>query len=530
MDYKKSLRISPLGYATLTRLTTTAQSQTNLRKITVSRTRHPITKSFKPLDEHEHFIYLLSMAISKKTSALAAIILAAGKGTRMKSALPKVLHEVAGRPMLHYPLAICKLLKVERTIVVIGYGKDRVEAAFVDLGLSFVTQVRQLGTGHAVMTALPKLKGFNGSCLILSGDVPLITKETLKGLVNYHHRTGAALTLVSAILNNPAGYGRIVRNANSAITQIIEDKDCDATQRSVNEINAGIYLIDAVFLRANIRKLGNANAQGEFYLPDLVRLAVKAGKKVSVLTHLDSEEIMGINNRVELSRAGAVMRRRISIDLMRSGVTIVDPDATYIDHGVTIGVDSIIHPNACLKGDTAIGANCVIEEGAIIKNAQIGDNTIIKAYSVIDDSKAGNRCTIGPFARLRPGAHLADEVHIGNFVEVKKSTIGKGSKANHLTYLGDAEIGAGVNIGAGTITCNYDGVNKFKTTIKDNAFIGSDSQLVAPVTVGKGAYVGSGTTVTKDVPDDALVVTRAPERVIKGWGKLKRESRKKKKH
>ena len=464
-----------------------------------------------------------------KKNALGAIILAAGKGTRMKSETPKVLHEVAGEPMLRYPLDICKSLKAKRAVVVVGFGKERVEAAFASYGVDFAEQKEQLGTGHAVKVGLEKLKGFNGACLILSGDVPLITKETLKGLVNFYGRTGATIALVSAVLKDPSGYGRIVRGPSGSIERITEDKDCNAAQRAINEINAGIYLIDAAFLRDNVKKLGNSNAQGEFYLPDLVPLALKAGKKVAVLTHFNHEEIMGINNRVELAAANGAMRRRILNDLMLSGVTIVDPATTFIDCNVAVGRDTVIRPGVHLKKGAVIGPGCVIEEGSIIAASNIAGGTVIKSYSIVEGSKVGRNCVIGPFARLRPDNVLSDEVRVGNFVELKKCVVGKGTKANHLTYLGDAEIGSGVNVGAGTITCNYDGVNKFKTIIMDNSFIGSDSQIVAPVTVGRGAYVASGTTVTKDVPPDSLVLTRAAEVVVKGWAKKKREGKKSKK-
>ncbi len=458
----------------------------------------------------------------KTKKGLAAIILAAGKGTRMKSALPKVLHRVAGRPMLHYPVKLLEDLGAARIVVVVGYGKDAVAKELAGHKLSLVHQKEQLGTGHAVMTALKTrtLKGFRGDVLILSGDVPLITRQTVKALVGFHRRgANAALSLVTAILNNPAGYGRVVRDEESAVMGIMEDRDCDPAHRSINEVNAGIYLADARFLSENIGRIKNTNAQGEYYLPDLVPLAVKKGLKVSTLTHLDSDEVMGINNRMELAKAGRIMRKRISSALMTDGVTIVDPENTYVDSGVRIGRDTVVYPGAHIGGNTVIGENCVIEEGVKIINSTIGASSTIKSYSIIEETKTGAKVSIGPFARLRPGNVISDNVRIGNFVEVKKSVIGKGTKANHLSYLGDSVIGKDVNIGAGTITCNYDGVKKYKTTIADGAFIGSDTQLVAPVKVGKGAYVGSGTTVTRDVPPGALVVTRAQERVVKGWAK-----------
>ncbi|MBI5886529.1 MAG: bifunctional UDP-N-acetylglucosamine diphosphorylase/glucosamine-1-phosphate N-acetyltransferase GlmU [Deltaproteobacteria bacterium] len=453
---------------------------------------------------------------------LSVIILAAGKGTRMKSALPKVLHPVCGLPMLHYPVSVVKRVcsSNSKVVAVVGCGAEDVKAAFGGRGLSFVYQKDQLGTGHAVMQASAALKGVDGDVLILSGDVPLITADTITALVKFHRSGGKAapvMTLVTAMLANPSGYGRVLRNDAGAVEAVVEEKDCGDCERAIHEINAGIYIVKAGFLFENLKRLGNRNAQSEYYLPDLVRLARKAGHKVKALTHHDTEEVMGINNRVELAKAARVMRQRINTAMMLSGVTIIDPDTTYIDADVSVGVDSIIHPGARIAGATVIGANCVIEQGSHLVDSILGNNTTVKAYSLIEGTKAGKGVIIGPFARLRPGNVIADEARIGNFVEVKKTTIGKGTKANHLSYLGDAVIGAGVNIGAGTITCNYDGAKKHRTVIEDRAFIGSDTQLVAPVKVGKGAYVGSGTTVTKDVPPDALVVTRVSARVVEGW-------------
>src|SRR3990172_1020517 len=451
---------------------------------------------------------------------LASIILAAGKGTRMKSNIPKVLHRVAGSPMLFFPINVLKTLKAGRVVVVIGHGAEEVREAFKGGEVSFCVQVEQLGTGHAVMVALKELKGFEGDVLILSGDVPLITVETITALMELHRKAGrkkAALTLVTTVLENPNGYGRIVRGDLGHIVRIVEDKDCSPLQKKIKEVNAGIYLASLKFLNDNIKRIGKNNAQGEYYLPDLVELAVSEGDKVDALIAAEPIEVMGINNRVELSKADSYMRRRVSESLMLSGVTIVDPDATYIDYGASAGMDTIIYPGARISGDSVIGSGCVIEEGSRIDASKIGDSTVIRSYSVIESSEIGSRAAIGPFAHLRPGSTVGDNAHIGNFVELKKSVIGRGSKANHLSYIGDSIVGENVNIGAGTITCNYDGIKKHQTTIEDGAFIGSDSQLVAPVKIGKGAYVGSGTTLTKDVPAGALVITRAPEKVIEGW-------------
>jgi bifunctional UDP-N-acetylglucosamine pyrophosphorylase/glucosamine-1-phosphate N-acetyltransferase len=459
---------------------------------------------------------------------LSAIILAAGKGTRMKSATPKVLHRVSGLPMLAYPVNVLKGLKAGKVVVVVGHGAETVRSAFKASGLSFVHQKDQLGTGHAVMCAMKGLKGVRGDVLILSGDVPLITAETVKGLLKLHRGGGGkrpVLSLITMLLDDPKGYGRIVRDEHGSVVRIVEEKDCSAPQKGINEVNSGLYLVQADFLREKIRKLGNRNAQGEYYLTDLVELAVAAGQKVKALTHLNPNEVMGINNRVELAKANRLMRLRKTEELMYSGVTLLDPETAYIDSTVRIGTDTTIYPGVHITGDTVIGSNCVVEEGSRITSSVIGDSTTVKSHSIIEDSVLGKEVVVGPFARLRPGNSISDRVRIGNFVEVKKTSIGKGSKANHLSYIGDSVIGAGVNIGAGTITCNYDGYKKHTTVIEDGAFIGSDTQLVAPVTIGKGAYVGSGTTVTRDVPADSLVVTRAGEKVVAGWALRKRKKK-----
>ena len=452
---------------------------------------------------------------------IAAIVLAGGKGTRMKSRLPKVLHPVCGVPMLFYPLELLKELKVSPVCCVIGHGAEQIKEAFLTTSfddVGFALQEPQLGTGHAVMSALKAGKGkrpgglrdFKGDLLILSGDVPLITKETVKALVKLKHKRRATVAFVSAIVDEPGSYGRVVRDVNENITRMIEAKDATITQRRITEINCGLYLVDAEFLRANINKLGKQNAQGEYYFPDLIKIAVEGGKGVSALTLYDPVELMGINNRTELADASLYMRERINIDHMLSGVTIIDPFTTYIDSGVKIGRDTTIHPGVHLIGDTSIGSG-----STILPN------------SIIDSSVVGKGATIGPFARLRPGNVIKDDVRIGNFVEVKNSRIGKGTKAGHLSYIGDSLIGANVNIGAGTITCNYDGFGKTKTVIRDDVFIGSDTQLVAPVTIGKGAYVGSGSTITTNVPPGALATSRVAQKVQKGWVDMKKKAKKK---
>lgn len=439
---------------------------------------------------------------------IGAIVLAGGKGTRMNSKTPKVLHPLCGKPMLFYPLEVLKSLNVSPVVCVIGHGAEEIKEAFPDApasGVSFSLQRPQLGTGHAVMSAIRGGKGgglhnFKGDLLILSGDVPLITRETVNAFVKLKKKTRATVAFVSAIVKEPGGYGRVCRDANKRVIKIVEAKDATITQRRITEVNCGLYLVDSGFLRANITKLGRDNAQGEYYLPDLVKMAIARGLEVTALTLFDPVELMGINNRAELADAERYMQRRIMSAHMLSGVTIKDPEAAYIDYGVKIGADSVIHPGVHLIGDTTIGSA-----------------TTILPNSIIESSKIGRGARIGPFARLRPGSVLKDDVRIGNFVEVKNSFIGKGTKAGHLSYIGDSKIGTNVNIGAGTITCNYDGFAKFETIIRDNVFIGSDTQLIAPITIGKGAYVGSGSTITEDVPPGALATSRVGQKTLKGW-------------
>ncbi len=464
----------------------------------------------------------------------AAIVLAAGKGTRMKSVRAKVLHPICGRPMLYYPLRLLKELGAKKTVVVVGYGADEVKGAFKDSRkwgkLKFCIQSPQLGTGHALMCASKELKGFTGGdVLILSGDVPLITRQTIKALMKIHRRQGTeggrkalpVLSLISTLVDDPTGYGRVIRDADGRVERIVEDRDLEASERAINEVNAGIYLVNSAFLFANLKRLTRKNVQGEYYLPDLVALATDQGKRVSALTHFDPEEVMGVNNRQELAKAASIMRRNINTELMLGGVTIIDPEATYIDYGVRVGRDTTIHPNVHLLGSTVMGKGSTVEEGSRIADSTLGDGTVVKSFSVIESSKIGKGVSIGPFARLRPENTIGDGARVGNFVEVKKTRIGKGTKANHLTYLGDSVIGSDVNIGAGTITCNYDGIRKYITRIGDGAFIGSDSQLIAPLTVGKDAYIGSGSTITKDVPAGALALSRPAQKILKDWVKKK---------
>src|SRR3989344_1888684 len=458
-----------------------------------------------------------------KNTEIAAIILAAGLGKRMKSDIPKVLHTVAGRPMLFYPIEVVKDLGIEKVVIVVGHKGDEVINTLQEVRsqnksqIQFVKQEPQLGTGHAVLCTEDSLKDWKGNVLILSGDVPLITRESILGLLDLHAQKKASISFISAIVKDPTGYGRVVRDKKRSVIRIVEDKDASPKEKANNEINTGIYYISVPFLFSSLKKIKKENAQGEYYLPDLIGMAVKQEKRVAALTHINAAEVMGINNRIELSEANEEMRERINNELMLSGVTLIAPETAYIHKGVKIGRDTTIYPNVFLEGDTNIGERCIIEEGCKIIDSSIGDGSVIKSHSVIESSNIGQKVSIGPFARLRPECVIEDKARIGNFVEIKKSRIGRGTKANHLSYIGDAIIGKDVNIGAGTITCNYDGIKKHQTIIEDGAFIGSDTQLVAPVKVGKNAYIGSGSTITKNVPAGSLALSRPEQRNIEGW-------------
>jgi len=445
------------------------------------------------------------------------VILAAGKGTRMKSARPKVLHRAAGRPLIEHVLACAAAVQPTTTTVVVGHQAATLTAALAGHpGLTFVVQEPQLGTAHALMTTESALVGQTGVLVLLSGDVPLLTARTLQTLVDRHGTTGAAATVVTAVVDHPLGYGRIVRTGEQ-IARIVEEKDASPAEREIREINSGIYAFSLGGLFDAVRSIAAENAQKEYYLPDLVAIYRQRGLIVETVTVSNPDEIRGINSRSELAAVSRIVRDQKTADLMASGVTVEDPATAYVDAAVTVGTDTILHPGVSLEGTTTIGAGCEIHSGARIVDSRIGDRVTILNHCVITNAVIGDDVSVGPFAHLRNDSDIRAKAKVGNFVELKKTVLGAGSKANHLAYLGDATIGEKVNIGAGTITCNYDGVTKHQTVIEDGAFVGSDSQLIAPVTIGKGAYVGSGSTIRKDVPAGALAVTAGQQRTIEHW-------------
>jgi len=440
---------------------------------------------------------------------LAVIVLAAGLGTRMRSKLVKVLHPVAGKPMLLHTLENLRELKPERVVAVLGHQAEDVRKVLpkdVDVTL----QKEQLGTAHAALCGVKRLRGFTGTVMVVSGDTPLLDSETFRSVAARHKRTRSDATVLTAVMERPDGYGRIIRDGGR-VARIVEEKDAGPAEKAVLEVNAGTYCFEMRALRAALREVRAENAQKEFYLTDVVEITARKGGKVSVFAAPVPSDALGINSRAELAIAEAAIRKRTNERLMSSGVTIVDPEATYIEPGVIIGRDTVIHPNNHLAGNTVIGECCVLLPGNIITDSTIKDGVLIKGHSVISCACIDESAAIGPFAHLRPGSRIESHAKAGNFVEIKKSLIGAGSKVSHLSYIGDSLVGRDVNIGAGTITCNYDGYEKHTTVIEDGVFIGSDTQLVAPVRVGRGALVAAGTTVTRDVPADAIAISRVPQ-------------------
>ncbi len=443
----------------------------------------------------------------------------------MKSALPKVLHRVAGLSLIDYVLRAAETVAPINTVVVVGHQAEGVRRALADRpGLRFALQDPQLGTGHALLQAEPELKGARGTLLLLSGDVPLLRGETVADLVRSHQRESAAATVLTARVAEPDGYGRIVRR-DGEIAAIVEHKDASDEERRIDEINSGVYAFDLEPLFGALKEIGASNAQGEYYLPDLVRIFRARNLRVRTATVDDPREVLGVNSRRELADVAAIINRQRNDALMASGVTLEDPLTVYVGPDVTIGPDTVIHPNVYLEGRTQIGSRCEIHSGVRIIDSTLDDGVVINNFCVIVSSSVARGAQVGPFARIRPDTRVGEDVHIGNFVELKKTSVGKGSKAPHLSYLGDATIGERVNVGAGTITCNYDGTTKHPTVIEDGAFIGSDSQLVAPVRVGKGAYVAAGSSITEDVPAGALAITRGKQTNKEGWVERKKRKR-----
>ncbi|WP_041718097.1 bifunctional UDP-N-acetylglucosamine diphosphorylase/glucosamine-1-phosphate N-acetyltransferase GlmU [Alkalilimnicola ehrlichii MLHE-1] len=445
--------------------------------------------------------------------ALSIVVLAAGKGTRMRSRYPKLLHPVGGRPMLDHVLRTAFSLEPEAVHVVHGHGAEAVQAAHADWPVRWVVQEPQLGTGHAVEQAIPAIPD-DHQVLVLYGDVPLVRPETLQALLA---EADGGLGLLSVDFPDPTGYGRVLRDGHGAVTGVVEHKDATAAQRRVTECNTGLLAAPAGRLKAWLQRLDNDNAQAEYYLTDVIAMAVADGVRVAAYPVADPAEVQGVNDRVQLAAAERVWQRRQAEDWMRAGVTILDPDRFDLRGHFAAGEDCRIDVGVVLEGRVELGAGVEIGPHCVLRDVALGDGTRVEAHSVLDGATAGRNCRIGPFARLRPGTDLADGAKVGNFVETKAARIGPGSKVNHLSYMGDAELGRDVNVGAGTITCNYDGHSKHRTEIGDGAFIGSGTQLVAPVRVGRGATIGAGSTVTRDAPDEALTVARSAQRSIHGW-------------
>ncbi|MDG2941983.1 bifunctional UDP-N-acetylglucosamine diphosphorylase/glucosamine-1-phosphate N-acetyltransferase GlmU [Exercitatus varius] len=446
-------------------------------------------------------------------SKLSVVILAAGKGTRMYSDLPKVLHKVAGKPMVKHVIDTAKQLSADQIHLIYGHGADLLKERLADEPVNWVFQAEQLGTGHAMQQAAPFFND-DENIVMLYGDAPLITKETLERLVAAKPENGIALLTVE--LENPTGYGRIIRE-NGSVVAIVEQKDASPDQLKITEVNTGVMVSDGASFKKWLARLDNNNAQGEYYMTDVIGLANRDGFKVTAVKADDMMEVEGANNRLQLAALERYFQRKQAKALLLAGVSLADPERFDLRGELEHGKDVEIDVNVIIEGKVKLGNGVKIGAGCVLKNVTVGDNTEIKPYSVLEDSTVGDKAAIGPFSRLRPGAELAAETHVGNFVEIKKAKVGKGSKVNHLTYVGDAEIGAACNIGAGVITCNYDGANKFKTVIGDNVFVGSDAQLVAPVKVGDGATIGAGSTITKDVAAGELVTTRVPQRHTAGW-------------
>jgi len=462
-----------------------------------------------------------------KNVKIAIAIMAAGKGTRLKSQLPKVLHEVGGKPLLEHVIrAAIRLVPAKDVYAIVGHEADRVRMAMQHTGVNFVLQGEQRGTGHALMVAKEALSGYD-HVIVLSGDAPMITVETIGKLRDFHRENRGAMTLLSAELPNPTGYGRVLRKSPTSgeVKAVVEEKSARPAQKKIREINSGFYVFAVKDLYENIGKLSTDNAHAEYYLTDMAEVLRKAGRRVMAWKTASPAEVLGGNTRAELADIDQQMRLAKCRQLMADGVTIFYPATCVIDADVEVGPDTVIEPYVELFGTTKIGSGVRVRSYSVIRNSEIADGVTIRPGCILEESRVARGATLGPYSHLRPGSEIGEGAHVGNFVETKKIRLGKGSKANHLTYLGDAEIGAGVNIGAGTITCNYDGVHKHTTTIDDGVFIGSDSTLVAPVRIGKGSYVGAASCITDDVPEDSLAIGRGRQIVKEGWARVKREGR-----
>ncbi len=450
-----------------------------------------------------------------KLNNFATVILAAGKGTRMKSDMCKVMHRVSSKPLIEWVYNKAKNAGSEKIVMVVGHKKEQVmEYMGEDKLYSFQTEM--LGTGHAVMMARDHLEGYDGDVVVLCGDTPLISSEMIEDTIKLHRNNGNSATVVTALLSDPASYGRIVRNQAGDVEKIVEYKDANDEERAISEINSGMYCFNSKDLFLALDNISNDNAQGEYYLTDTIAILKSMGKKVGASIMKNSDEILGVNDRINLCEAQRIKNNEIVTKHMINGVTIVDPQSTYIDDEVEISPDTIIMPNTHLKGNTKIGSLCEIGPNSIITNMEIADNVKVLS-SVATDSKIGSGTTVGPFAYIRPNSNIGEKVKIGDFVEIKNSTIDEGTKVSHLTYIGDSDVGKGINFGCGTITVNYDGANKFRTVIEDNAFIGCNTNLVSPVKVGKNAFIAAGSTITEDVDPDSLAIARSRQTVKKDW-------------
>ncbi|HTO11428.1 MAG TPA: bifunctional UDP-N-acetylglucosamine diphosphorylase/glucosamine-1-phosphate N-acetyltransferase GlmU [Candidatus Binatia bacterium] len=449
---------------------------------------------------------------------LTTVVLAAGEGKRMRSRTPKVLHELCGRPLISYPLRLAQTL-ADRVVLVVGPNADGVRALAGD-GVAIAQQRERLGTGHALLQARQHCPAA-GVLLVLAADMPLLLLETIERLLEHHRTSGAAATVLTAVVERPQGYGRVLRQGGR-VKRIVEDRDATDDQKKISEINTSVYCFDARRLWPALAEIKPDNDQGELYLTDVIGLLARAGAKVEAVTVADPVEAMGVNDRKQLAALATIQRRRILDRLMADGVTVLDPASTYVDDTVTIGPDSVVHPQAVIMGATTIGEACIIGAGSHVSDSTLADRVTLKPYSIIETAVIEEEATLGPFCHLRPGCHIGAGAEIGNYAELKKSRVGRKTKMHHMSYLGDATVGDEVNIGAGMITANYDGYRKFPTTIEDGAFVGTNSSLVAPLTVGRGAYVAAGSVVTKDVPADALAVERAQPFVKEGWAARKR--------